>query len=153
MEDAKRTLGRGFHLLRRLGRIHAEVEFLEFRVHDIGTQDADHEKRHEKKEIQTGKWPSTVEPFGNEMRQSDSRAPLLDDEISVNKNLRGRPCMRSPKKLDHVIRKESRSAGESEKDNCSHPDRGIQNSNKSEKSEHEASLRKTWDVPSLLRGK
>lgn len=96
MQDAKRTLGGGFHLLSRLGRIHAEVEFLEFRVHDVGTQNTDHEKGHEKKEIQTGKWPSTVEPFGNEVCQSDPRAPLLDDEISVNKNLCGRSCMRSP---------------------------------------------------------
>jgi len=53
------------------------------------------------------------------------------------------------KKPRHLIGKKSGCPGESEKENSSHPDRGIQDSDHAKKPEHARSLGKSGEVPSL----
>src|SRR5687768_5404368 len=98
-------------------------------MHDVCTEDADHEKGHEQEEIDAGERASAIEPFGNKVGESNAGAPLLNDEVAVNKNLRGRTGVGPAQEGSHFIGKESRAGGESEEDDCSHPNRGIQNPN------------------------
>jgi len=141
VQNAEGTGGGGFHFERGLGRVFFEVEFLEFGMHDVSSQEADHEEAHEQKEIQALEGATAVKPFGDEMGEGDAGAPLLHDEVAVHEDLRGCAGVGFAKEASHVVGKESRRPGESEKDDSSHPDRGVQDSNYAEKSKHESEFR------------
>ena len=96
---------------------------------------------------------SVVEPFRDEMSQRDSGTPLLHNEVAINQYLSRCSGVGFAQETRHIIGEKRRRPGKSEKENCSHPDRGIQDSDHAKKPEHARSLGKTGEVPSLRYGR
>ena len=149
MENCERTGGGSFHFRGGLHGVFLEMQLLELGVHDVGAENADHEKTHEQKQRQALEGAAVVEPLRDEVSQADASAPLLHNEVAVNEDLRRCSGVGYAQQLLHLIGKECGRPGKSEKEDCSHPDRGVQDPNKSKKPEHGVSLRKTREVPSL----
>ena len=152
MQDAEGTRGGFLHLEGGLRGVALKMKLFHAGMHHISAENIDEEKSHQDEEGNSAKRPSTVKPFRDQMSDGNSSAPELNDKVAIDQDLGRGSRMWPAKQAQHLIRKEGRRPGESEKDDCSHPHCGVQNSDYAKKPEHGASLRKSLRVPSRSSG-
>ena len=128
MQNTEGAGGGFFDFEGGLRRVALDVEFFHAGVHDVCAQDVNQEKTDENEEGNSTEGAATVKPFGDQVRDGDSRAPKLNNEVAVDENLRGSSGVGPAQQAGHLIGKEGGRPGESEKDDRSHPHCGVQDS-------------------------
>ena len=94
MQNAEGASGGSFYFERGLRGIPFQMQLFQFGMHDIRTDDADHEETHKQEEIEAVKGAAIVKPFGDKVGESNASTPLMDDEVAIDQNLRRRPGVR-----------------------------------------------------------
>jgi hypothetical protein len=154
MQQAKGFGGRSFHGGRGLWRIHLQVQVFHARLENEPTEHGNREKDHEKQKGQPMERASGVKPFADELGESDPCAPLLEEKVTFDNDL-GRSSRMSSGMVEqgqHLVREKGGAGEKGKKADGSKPDCGIYHTDKTQKSNHTASVEIFTSVPRFLSG-
>jgi hypothetical protein len=123
-----------------LNGVHPEMQLFHFGKKDIATNEAEGKQTHQEEQSESLKGFPGVEPFANQVSESNGRAPDLEIEITFQHDLSRRARIGKGEQTRHLIRKKRGAHRGREKNQRPEPDRRVDYSNNAKKTNHENGL-------------
>lgn len=130
-------------LLSGSAEIFRQVQRAHFRLHPKAAGQAEGEENEDQAEVETPEWPSAIQPFPDQMRQRNSRAPILQNKIARHDGLRRKSHPDDGQLAGQVGGEEGGKPNHQENGRAA-PNCGIEQADELQKSGHASKL---WNRP------